>query len=341
MEEEPDQITSTMANGPFNYRCDGSFPVGPVLAAAGVSRAPQPFALGEGQRSKATLLLLATMPAILRATNATNTKGFPRGYLSCWKEDFEVREAAIDWEDDEFVEFGATTVGSVCFIECGERFEEMSFYRILDMAQPMTALDDDVQELIFDTASPLPVVDIPQVEWTPVLDFLTGPPNTSVVSSVPHSSRPIILNRILDSTSSDGAIEEDIVAPVRKRKPTGEPVEQDRHAVKKPKVAGEGTVTTNTEMIAVDEKRNVGAVPKKRNESLQSDEAVWQSTKHGKTVAGRKRTVKAKVAAGSGGAPSSGRMSGAPKLKTEAQTADNTLQGAVAKGEGAEVLEGK
>ncbi|KIJ42193.1 hypothetical protein M422DRAFT_254571 [Sphaerobolus stellatus SS14] len=115
------------------------------------------------------------MSATLRATNATNTTGFPRRYMSCWKEDFEVREAAIDWEDDELVEFGATTVGSVCFIECGERFAEMSFYRILDMAQPMTALDDDVRELIFDTASPLPdVVDIPQVEWTPVLDVLSG-----------------------------------------------------------------------------------------------------------------------------------------------------------------------
>ncbi|KIJ42217.1 hypothetical protein M422DRAFT_254626 [Sphaerobolus stellatus SS14] len=380
MEEEPDQIASTTTNASFNYRCNGSS----GRPGSSCSRA---------QSGRPTLCPRRKAKA-KRRTSAPGNDVFPGDIcpvyvadINTWKEDFEVREAAIDWEDDEVVEFGATTAGSVCFIECGERFAEMNFYRILDMAQPITALDDDVHELIFDTASPLPVVDISQVEWTPVLDVLTAPPNTPVISSVPHSSRRVIVNR----TSSDGDIEEAIVAPVRKRKPPGEPVEQDRHAVKKPKVAGEGTVTVDTEMIAVDEKRkrkppgepveqdrhavkkpkvagegtvtvdtemiavdekrNVGAVPKKRNEPLQSDEAVWQSTKHGKTVAGRKRTVEAKVAADSEGAPSSGRMSGAPKVMVAvadaantqqpvvvgdggAATADDALQGAVAKGEG-------
>ncbi|KIJ42203.1 hypothetical protein M422DRAFT_254593 [Sphaerobolus stellatus SS14] len=155
-----------------------------------------------------------------------------------------------------------------------ERTMKMSFYRILDMAQPMTALDDDVHELKLDTASQLPDGASNAIKAIKETKPAAAPPNTSVVSSVPHSSRPVIVNRILNCTSSDGDIEEAIVAPVRKRKPPGEPVEQDRHAVKKPKVAGEGTVTVDTEMIADDEKRNVGAVPKKRIEPLQSDEAV-------------------------------------------------------------------
>ncbi|KIJ31407.1 hypothetical protein M422DRAFT_783791 [Sphaerobolus stellatus SS14] len=267
--------------------------------------------------------------------------------INTWKEDFEVREAAIDWEDDELVEFGATTAGSVCFIECGERFAEMSFYRILDMGQPMTALDDDVHELIFDTASPLPVVDIPQVEWTPALDVLSGtaPPNTSVVSSVPHSSRPVIVNRILDSTSSDGAIEEAIVAPVRKRRPVGEPVEQDRHAVKKPKVAGEGTVTANTEMIAVDEKRNIGAVTKNHPRAMKQFGQVPSVERRWLDVRGLSRQRLQRTV----GAHRSLVMCGAQKAMAAAaeaantqqpavvgdggaETADNGLQGAVAKG---------
>ncbi|KIJ53284.1 hypothetical protein M422DRAFT_775882 [Sphaerobolus stellatus SS14] len=97
------------------------------------------------------------------------------GDAQAWMNDFDMREAAIDWEDDEAVEFGPTTVESVRFIESGERLEAMSFHRILDMAQPMKALDDDVHELIFDTASPLPdIIDIPHVDWTPVLDVLSG-----------------------------------------------------------------------------------------------------------------------------------------------------------------------
>ncbi|KIJ47560.1 hypothetical protein M422DRAFT_248549 [Sphaerobolus stellatus SS14] len=89
-----------------------------------------------------------------------------------WKEDFNARQASVDWEADELTEFGATTMESARFIEGGERFTDMTF---LDLGQPIRTLPDNVYDMVFDTASPLPdPSDITTVEWNPVLEVMCG-----------------------------------------------------------------------------------------------------------------------------------------------------------------------
>ncbi|KIJ24557.1 hypothetical protein M422DRAFT_274624 [Sphaerobolus stellatus SS14] len=98
------------------------------------------------------------------------------GDASRWEDDFATRQAALDWENDESLEFGATTIESARFIESGERFPDMTFYKILDMGQPISSFDETIAETIFDINSPLPdASDITaDVTWQPVLDTILG-----------------------------------------------------------------------------------------------------------------------------------------------------------------------
>ncbi|KIJ24894.1 hypothetical protein M422DRAFT_274221 [Sphaerobolus stellatus SS14] len=72
-------------------------------------------------------------------------------------------------------EFGAMTVESARFIESGERFPDMSFYQILDLGHPINSLDSNIQNMVFDTGSPLPdAVDFVNVDWDPALEVILG-----------------------------------------------------------------------------------------------------------------------------------------------------------------------
>ncbi|KIJ40816.1 hypothetical protein M422DRAFT_256251 [Sphaerobolus stellatus SS14] len=97
--------------------------------------------------------------------------------------------AAVDWKCDEATEYGPTTIESARFIESGERFPEMNFHRILDLGQPIQTLDDDVYDLIFNTASPQPDVgDFLHVKWDLILViFLARIDNA--VSAIKYHSR--------------------------------------------------------------------------------------------------------------------------------------------------------
>ncbi|KIJ33292.1 hypothetical protein M422DRAFT_264846 [Sphaerobolus stellatus SS14] len=95
------------------------------------------------------------------------------GDLDNWRVVFDAREAAMEWESEIELEYGATTLESARFIESGERFDDITFNRILDLSQPLQLLDDDMHELIFDTLSSLPdVADLLKVDWDSVLTVL-------------------------------------------------------------------------------------------------------------------------------------------------------------------------
>ncbi|KIJ46766.1 hypothetical protein M422DRAFT_249492 [Sphaerobolus stellatus SS14] len=95
------------------------------------------------------------------------------GDLDNWRVDFNAREAAMEWESEIELEYGATTPESARFIESGERFDDITFNRILRLSQPLQLLDDDMHELIFDTLSPLPdAADLLKVDWDSVLTVL-------------------------------------------------------------------------------------------------------------------------------------------------------------------------
>ncbi|KIJ24090.1 hypothetical protein M422DRAFT_275211 [Sphaerobolus stellatus SS14] len=95
------------------------------------------------------------------------------GDLDNWRLDFDAREAAMEWESEIELDYGAMTLESARFIESGERFDDITFNRILDLSQPLQLLDDDLHELIFDTLSPLPdAADLLKVDWDSVLTVL-------------------------------------------------------------------------------------------------------------------------------------------------------------------------
>ncbi|KIJ28794.1 hypothetical protein M422DRAFT_269923 [Sphaerobolus stellatus SS14] len=127
------------------------------------------------------------------------------GDLDNWRVDFDARESAMEWESEIELEYGATTLESARFIESGERFDDITFNRVLDLSQPLQLLDDDMHELIFDTLSPLPdVADLLKVYWDSVLTVLLDRFDNAINAIIDFSAKAD--HRCLRLGSSNGVM---------------------------------------------------------------------------------------------------------------------------------------
>ncbi|KIJ43771.1 hypothetical protein M422DRAFT_253023 [Sphaerobolus stellatus SS14] len=110
------------------------------------------------------------------------------GQHHLWKADFEAREAMIEWEKDATLDFGAASMESAKFVESAECFEDMQFHRILDLGHPITSLDEAVQDIIFDTGSPLPdASDFSKVDCSLTVEVLLNRMRNAIKMIMNHS----------------------------------------------------------------------------------------------------------------------------------------------------------
>ncbi|KIJ26892.1 hypothetical protein M422DRAFT_271990 [Sphaerobolus stellatus SS14] len=110
------------------------------------------------------------------------------GQHHLWKADFEAREAMIEWEKNATLDFGAATMESAKFVESAECFEDMQFHRILDLGHPITSLDEAVQDIIFDTGSPLPdASDFSKVDCSLPVEVLLNRMKNAIKMIMNHS----------------------------------------------------------------------------------------------------------------------------------------------------------